>query len=219
MQQILTAIWLQDFDSLQVVNPINILLLLLGMVLFLEFCLVLLPLPGVGLALFVGGLVSIGAVDRYSAVLLLSTAASIGSIVAYLQGRWLHGTMFMNNLEHRLPQNTRPRTQKLLDKYGFFFLFVSRFIPFLRVLTPMLMGATQFDFIRAVLISITSSFLWAMSLVLIGTRTMQHPLMATYQVLITKWFLIGSFLLLITALIALFVHWIKHINLLKSDKA
>ncbi|MGR5061944.1 DedA family protein [Photobacterium sp. DNB22_13_2] len=219
MQQILMAIWLQDFDSLQVVNPINILLLLLAMVLLLESCFLLLPLPGVGLALFVGGLASTGTVDYYSAVILLSTATSIGSIIAYLQGRWLHGTKFMNNIELRLPQNTQQKLRRLLDKYGFICLFVSRFVPFFRVLTPMLMGTTQVDFVRAVLISITSSLIWSMSLMLIGTRAMQHPLMATYQESITKWFLIGSLLLLITVIIALLIHWIRHSNLLKSDKA
>lgn len=217
MQQILMAIWLQDFDSLQIINPIDLLLLLLGTVLLLEFSLVFLPLPGVGLALFIGGLVSVGAVDHYSAILLLSTAASIGTILAYLQGRCLYGTKLMHNIVHRLPENALPRLTRMLDKYGFCVLFISRYIPFVRVLTPMLMGATLFDFIRAVLISITSSLIWAMSLVIIGTQAMKLPFMAIYQELITKWFLIFSFLGLMIALITLFIHWIKQ-QFLKIDK-
>ncbi|PSU34625.1 DedA family protein [Photobacterium lutimaris] len=210
MQQILTAIWLQDFDSLQVVNPINILLLLLAVVLLTESCFIFLPLPGVGLTLFVGGLVSIEAVDYYNAVILLSAAASIGSIFAYLQGRWLHGTTFMYSVERRLPPKSQQRAKTLLEKHGVFILFLSQFLPFLRALIPLLMGATRVGFIHAVLTSITSSLIWTMTLLFIGTRVMRHPLMAAFKVSITKWFLVGSFLLFTTVLITLLLHWIRH---------
>ncbi|PSU01592.1 DedA family protein [Photobacterium gaetbulicola] len=203
MQQIITAIWLQDFDSLQVVNPINILLLLLGMVLFIESSFVLLPLPGVGLGLFVGGLVSTGAVDFYSAVALLTTASSLGTLFAYLQGYWLLNSKLISRAPKPLPANSLSRVKMFLDKYGSLLLFVSLFMPYMRVITPLLMGATQLSFTRTVLISVTSSIIWSMTLLKIGGWFMQKPHLVVYQESITRWFLISSFLLLVTALITL----------------
>ncbi|WP_241906697.1 DedA family protein [Vibrio splendidus] len=153
MNEILSAIWIQDFDTLLEINSLHILLLLLAVVLFLESSFVFLPLPGDGLVLFVGGLVGLGAVDFYTALTVLSLSACLGTIIGYLQGRWLEGSRFMNKIEVVLPDDSLPRAKRLLNKFGFLSLFVSRFIPFVRVLTPMLMGVARLSFIRTVMIS------------------------------------------------------------------
>lgn len=212
MQEILSAIWLQDFDALLQVNSLHVLLLLLGMVLFLESSFVFLPLPGDGLVLFVGGLIGIGAIEFTHALILLSSAAFIGSIVAYLQGRWLQGTSFIKRAERTLPDDALPKTKRLLSKYGFLALFVSRFIPFVRVLTPMLMGISKLSLLRTVVTSFTSSMTWVLTLLLTGKFIMRHPFIAAHQEMITKWFLIGSFLLMLTAFIALFFRFIRAKN-------
>ncbi|MEZ9877239.1 DedA family protein [Vibrio breoganii] len=207
MQEILSAIWVQDFDALMEINSLHVLLLLLGMVLFLESSFVFLPLPGDGLVLFVGGLVGIGAIEFTDALILLTIASFMGSIVAYLQGRWLQGTRFMRKAEKTLPNESLPKAKRLLDKYGFLSLFASRFIPFVRVLTPMLMGMARLSLFRTVIISFTSSVTWVFSLLLAGKWFMRHPFVVEYQELITKWFLVGSFLLTSTAFIALIIRF------------
>ncbi|WP_394246446.1 DedA family protein [Vibrio profundi] len=205
MQEIFTSIWLQDFDALLKLNSLNILLLLLAVVLFLESSFVFLPLPGDGLVLFVGGLVGLGAIDFTSALLLLSCASFSGSIIAYLQGRWLHSTRFMRKAEQTLPDESLPKAKKLLSRFGFLSLFASRFIPFVRVLTPMLMGVAQLSAIRTLVVSATSSVTWVISLLLAGNWAMKHPFISQYQELLTKWFLLGSLLLMAVAFIALFI--------------
>ncbi|BBM66653.1 membrane protein [Vibrio alfacsensis] len=205
MQDIVSAIWSQDFDALLEINSLHILLLLLGVVLFLESSFVFLPLPGDGLVLFVGGLVGLGALDFSSALIVLSLSAFIGSVIAYIQGRWLHNSKFMHKAEQTLPKNALPKTRALLNKYGFLSLFISRFVPFVRVLTPMLMGVAQLSFWRTVVISFTSSLTWVITLLFVGRWVMRHPVVEQYQELLTKWFLVGSLLLMITATIALFI--------------
>lgn len=205
MQDIVSAIWSQDFDALLEINSLHILLLLLGVVLFLESSFVFLPLPGDGLVLFVGGLVGLGALDFSSALIVLSLSAFIGSVIAYIQGRWLHNSKFMHKAEQTLPKNALPKTRALLNKYGFLSLFISRFVPFVRVLTPMLMGVAQLSFWRTVVISFTSSLTWVITLLFVGRWVMRHPVVEQYQELLTKWFLVGSLLLMITAAIALFI--------------
>lgn len=205
MQEIFAAIWLQDFDALLELNSLNILLLLLSVVLFMESSFVFLPLPGDGLVLFVGGMVGLGAIDFASALILLTSASFLGSIAAYFQGRWLHNTRFMRKAEQTLPDKSLPKTKKLLNRFGFLSLFVSRFVPFVRVLTPMLMGVAQLSVVRTLVVSFTSSITWVISLLLAGQWVMRHPFISQYQELLTKWFLLGSLILMMIAFIALFI--------------
>ena len=212
MNEILSAIWIQDFDTLLEINSLHILLLLLAVVLFLESSFVFLPLPGDGLVLFVGGLVGLGAVDFYTALTALSLSACLGTIIGYLQGRWLEGSRFMNNVEVLLPDDSLPRARRLLNKFGFLSLFVSRFIPFVRVLTPMLMGVARLSFIRTVMISITSSIVWVLTLLYAGKSIMRHPFLHQHQELITKWFLFTSLMLMAMAFITLLIRMIRKRN-------
>ena len=212
MNEILSAIWIQDFDTLLEINSLHILLLLLAVVLFLESSFVFLPLPGDGLVLFVGGLVGLGAVDFYTALTVLSLSASLGTIIGYLQGRWLEGSRFMNKIEVVLPEDSLPRARRLLNKFGFLSLFVSRFIPFVRVLTPMLMGIAHLSFIRTVMISMTSSIVWVLTLLYAGKSIMRHPFLHQHQELITKWFLFTSLMLMAIAFITLFIRIIRKRN-------
>ncbi|GEK14219.1 DedA family protein [Aliivibrio fischeri] len=209
MNEILSAIWVQDFDALLEINSLHILLLLLAVVLFLESSFVFLPLPGDGLVLFVGGLVGLGAVDFYAAFILLSLSASLGTIIGYLQGRWLEGSHFMTKVETILPNDSLPRARRLLNKFGFLSLFVSRFIPFVRVLTPMLMGVARLNIFRTIMISVTSSVIWVLTLLYAGKSIMRHPFLSQHQELLTKWFLLISLTLMITAFITLFIRIIR----------
>ncbi|WP_047042083.1 DedA family protein [Vibrio mexicanus] len=211
MQDIIAAIWVQDFDALLEINSFHLLLLLLTIVLWFESSFVFLPLPGDGLVLFVGGLVGIGVIPFFTALVALSIAASLGSLVAYVQGRLLQGARFMIKAEQALPDGVLDRAGSLLARYGFLSLFVSRFIPFVRVLTPMLMGLSKLSVVRTVAISFSSSLIWVISLLLAGKWVMRHPLLTDHQELIAKWFLIGSLGLMVCAFITLFLRlWKKN---------
>jgi membrane protein DedA with SNARE-associated domain len=67
------------------------------------------------------------------------------------------------------------------------------------------MGVAQLSVIRTLVVSFTSSITWVFSLLLLGKWVMRHPFISQYQELITKWFLMGSLILMITAFIALFI--------------
>lgn len=201
MLDMLTAILVQDFDTLLEFDSLHALVLLLGLILFLESSFVFLPLPGDGLVLFVGGLVGIGAIDFNMALVVLSLAAGTGSVIAYLQGRWLSDTRFMTKVESTLPDDTLPRASQLLERYGFLSLFASRFIPFVRVVTPMLMGVSKLSILRTTVISFTSSMTWILTLLLVGSWVMQRPIIAEYQEVLTKYFLMSSLALMCAAFV------------------
>jgi membrane protein DedA with SNARE-associated domain len=203
MQEILLAVWHHDFDTLQQVSSLKWFLFLLAAILFLESSFVFLPLPGDSLVLFVGGMVGLGILDFYPAAIALCAAASIGSICAYLQGRILHKTPFVSYLERILPDDSLPKAHRLLNKYGFSSLFISRFIPFVRVLTPMLMGISKLNSLRTVLLSVSSSLIWCLVLLLAGKWIMTNPALDNYQQVLSKGVVVISLAMMVLAVIGL----------------
>ena len=173
MQDMLLAIWHQDFDQLIQMQAIGLLVTCLVVILFLESSFVFLPLPGDSLVLLAGGLVGMGVLGPEVTLLYLPLAAGIGSVLAYWQGQALHGTRFMGHVERMIPEGSLPRASRLLDRYGFWAMFVSRFIPFVRVLTPMLMGVSRLHLLRVAVASFASAFLW--SLVLYDNISVKFP--------------------------------------------
>ncbi|WP_153913963.1 DedA family protein [Shewanella sp. TC10] len=207
MIEILQSIWHQDFDALLEMTTVHYLMLILALILFLESSFVFLPLPGDGLVLFVGGLVGLGVVEFNYALILLTIAAGLGSIIAYLQGRWLSHHPIVTKVENGLPDNTLDRASNLLEKYGFLALFFSRFIPFVRVLTPMLMGIRKLGIKRTMLMSFTSALIWSFSLLMVGRWVMNNPILAEYQEQLSKGFIVISLCLMISAIVAMLVRF------------
>ncbi|WP_041395193.1 DedA family protein [Photobacterium profundum] len=200
MQEILLAIWHHDFETLQQVSSLKWFVLLLALVLFLESSFVFLPLPGDSLMLFAGGMIGLGILDFYSTATILCIAASTGSFCAYLQGRILHKTPFISYLERILPDNSLPKARRLLNRYGFLSLFISRFLPFVRVLTPMLMGIAKLSVWRTAIISASSSFIWCLVLLLTGKWIMLSPIFSDYQETLSKGFVVVTFSLMLIAI-------------------
>ena len=64
-------------------------------------------------------------------------------------------------------------------------MFSSRFVPFVRVLTPMLMGVSRLHLPRVMIASFASAFLWALVLSLVGKAVMAAPVFAQYHELLT----------------------------------
>ncbi|WP_234920445.1 DedA family protein, partial [Aeromonas veronii] len=78
-------------------------------------------------------------------------------VLAYWQGRALQRTRFMEHIERMLPPDSLPKATRLLNRYGFLAMFSSRFIPFVRVLTPMLMGIGRLSVLRMCVASFASA--------------------------------------------------------------
>ncbi|MCC4832469.1 MULTISPECIES: DedA family protein [unclassified Shewanella] len=203
MFDVMLSIWHQDFDVLLETVTIYHLMLILALILFLESSFVFLPLPGDGLVLFVGSLVGLGVVELQHAFLLLTFSAGLGSCIAYIQGRWLSHHPIVTKIENGLPDNTLQRASNLLEKYGFLALFISRFIPFVRVLTPMLMGIRELGVKRTVLMSFTSAMIWSAVLLFIGQWVMNNPMLSNHQETLNKAFLVVSLSLMLSATIAM----------------
>ncbi|HFQ5192104.1 TPA: DedA family protein [Vibrio vulnificus] len=178
-----TALITSDFD---VIQNSKYLLIILTTILFLESAFVFLPLPGDSLVIFSGGMVALGVLPVTESIILLTLAASLGGLVAYWQGFLLRQSRVHRSLEGILPNGTLARATTLLMKYGFLSLFVSRFIPFVRVLTPMMMGVNRLNAIKVFSSNLSSSLLWVALLLLIGKLTLLNPMLENYQAILIK---------------------------------
>lgn len=209
MHDMLMAIWQQNYDHLIHMQAIGPLVVCLMVILFLESSFVFLPLPGDSLVLLAGGMTGLGVMGPEVALLYLPVAAGLGSVIAYWQGRALHGTSFMAFIERAIPDESLPRASRLLNRYGFLAMFSSRFIPFVRVLTPMLMGISRLRLGGVMLSSFASAFLWSMMLALFGRAVMTIPAVAAHQHMLTKGLLICSLTLFIAAMVAIGVRLLR----------
>lgn len=93
IQNIITALWQHDFAALADPHVVGIVYFVMFATLFLENG--LLPasfLPGDSLLLLAGALIGKGVMDFAPTMVILTSAASLGCWLSYLQGRWLGNT-------------------------------------------------------------------------------------------------------------------------------
>ncbi|MGR5118341.1 DedA family protein [Vibrio astriarenae] len=202
----LTALVTGDFD---IVRSSQYLLLILAIILFLESAFVFLPLPGDSLVIVAGGMIAIGAIEPLETVKYLAFAASCGGLIAYWQGRALRQSKLTSLIEKVLPNGALERAKTLLTKYGFLSLFVSRFVPFVRVLTPMLMGVSKLSPLKMLVTNISSCLLWLCTLLIFGKLTMMNPVLEAYQPLMIKSLMGFSFALMLLAALGIVARYFK----------
>ncbi len=202
MLDLLSALWHTDYEYLISANQIGLLIICLTGVLLFENGFVFLPLPGDSLVILTGGLVGLGVIGPEVSLVYLPLAAGLGGIFAYEQGRWLTGTRFMTRIENALPTDVLPRAKVLFEKHGTFAMFIARFVPFVRALTPMLMGASAVSRKRFAIVSFISAFLWAACLGVIGAFFVSTNLFTNHAELVTKLAIAVPLLLFIGALSA-----------------
>ena len=99
IQNIITALWQHDFAALADPHVVGIVYFVMFATLFLENG--LLPasfLPGDSLLLLAGALIGKGVMDFAPTMVILTSAASLGCWLSYLQGRWLGNTRVVKGL-------------------------------------------------------------------------------------------------------------------------
>lgn len=213
MQEMLSAIWQQDFQLLIELGKVDLLISCLLLILFLESAFVFLPLPGDSLVLLSGGLMAAGVLQPEVVYLYLPLAAGLGSLVAYWQGHALAHTRFMRHIERAVPNGSLARASGLLERHGLLAMFSSRFIPFVRVLTPMMMGMTRLTVAKVAVISLVSAFCWTLVLSMASAALMKLPVLAQYHQLLGKVLVLVSAVLFLLAVVAIAY------RLLRSPKA
>jgi len=119
IQDIISALWQHDFAALADPHVVGIVYFVMFATLFLENG--LLPasfLPGDSLLLLAGALIGKGVMDFAPTMVILTSAASLGCWLSYLQGRWLGNTRIVKSWLAQLPHKYHQRATCMFDRHG-----------------------------------------------------------------------------------------------------
>ena len=135
----------------------------LGLVIFCETGLVVMPfLPGDSL-LFAAGALTAGQGEKLSLTVLwviLPLAAILGDNLNYWIGRGLGPKVFARPRSRIFNPQTLAKTQAFYDRHGRKTILLARFIPLMRTFAPFVAGVGRMDYVRFLLYSILGAFIW-----------------------------------------------------------
>lgn len=180
----------------------------MGIILMLETAfLPLFFLPGDTLIFTTGYLVQLGKINFFVALFILSMGAFFGNIIAYYIGVFFQKPIFrfINSQGEYLVKNIN-RTHDFYEKYGWFTLFIARFIPSIRAIAPFLAGVVKMSFKKFLIISFFTGIFWSfigLSLGMIFGNTFSNMEKILWIVLI------ASFVVAVTPILAIFYNKIK----------
>lgn len=176
------ALWQQDFVTLADPTLVWTLYFILFVILFLENG--LLPaafLPGDSLLILVGVLIAKGTMNFPLTLLVLTTAASFGSWVSYIQGKWLGNTRMVQSWLAHLPAQYHQRSHAMFYRHGLSALLIGRFVAFVRTLLPTIAGLSGLSDARFQLFNWLSAFIWVLILTAIGFLLGKTALFQYYE--------------------------------------
>ncbi|PIJ50341.1 hypothetical protein BL250_12580 [Erwinia sp. OLTSP20] len=176
------ALWHQDFVTLANPSLVWAIYIVLFIILFLENG--LLPaafLPGDSLLILVGVLIAKGTLSFPLTLFILTTGASLGCWLGYLQGRWLGNSRLVQKWLAHLPAQYHQRAHHLFHRHGLSALLIARFIAFVRTLLPTLAGLSGLSNARFQFFNWASGLLWVLILTLLGFALGKTPFFRRYE--------------------------------------
>lgn len=211
IKALLQALWQQDFATLADPSLVWAIYGILFIILFLENG--LLPaafLPGDSLLVLVGVLIAQGAMNFTLTLLILTSAASLGCWVSYIQGKWLGNSPTVQNWLSHLPAQYHQRAHSLFHRHGLSALLVGRFIAFVRTLLPTIAGLSGLNNARFQFFNWVSALLWVLILTVAGFALGKTPFFRRYQDQLMFCLMLLPLVLLIFGLLgSLFLLWRK----------
>jgi len=210
IQDIIAALWQHDFAALADPHVVGVVYFVMFATLFLENG--LLPasfLPGDSLLLLAGALIARGCMDYISTVLILTSAASLGCWLSYLQGRWLGNTRVVKSWLAQLPAKYHHRATNMFDRHGLLALLAGRFLAFIRTLLPTMAGISGLSNRRFQLFNWLSALLWVGIITTLGYAISMIPFVKRHEDQVMTFLMILPVFLLVAGLVGTVVVVVK----------
>nr|WP_318384378.1 DedA family general envelope maintenance protein YghB [uncultured Enterobacter sp.] len=202
IQDIIAALWQHDFAALANPHVVGVVYLVMFATLFLENG--LLPasfLPGDSLLLLTGALIARGVMDFIPALVILTTAASLGCWLSYIQGRWLGNTRVVKGWLAQLPAKYHQRATCMFDRHGLLALLAGRFLAFVRTLLPTMAGISGLSNRRFQLFNWLSALLWVGVVTGLGYALSMIPFVKRHEDQVMTFLMILPIFLLVAGLL------------------
>ena len=130
-------------------------------IIFVETGVVVWPfLPGDSLLFTAGACAALGQLNIAFMFLLLAGAAVLGDTCNYWIGHFIGPRVFKWKKSRFFSPETLQRTHLLYEKYGGKFIFIARFMPFVRTYAPFFAGVGAMTYRRFILFCVGAAFLW-----------------------------------------------------------
>ncbi|MGL9769130.1 MAG: DedA family protein [Sodalis sp. (in: enterobacteria)] len=217
--ELLYMLWRQDFKTLSNPSVVWTIYLLAFLIIFLENS--LFPaafLPGDSLLILLGVLIAKGTLNLLLVLLLLTIAASLGSWISYIQGKWLEKNRVVKSWLAHLPAHYNQRAHQMFHRHGLSALLIGRFIAFVRTLLPSIAGLSGLSISRFQFFNWISAFLWVFILTLIGVILGKTSIFHRYEAeLMLCLILLPLALLIIGLMSSLLILW-RRKGLTNTDK-
>ena len=210
IQDIVAALWQHDFAALANPHVVGIVYLVMFATLFLENG--LLPasfLPGDSLLLLAGALIAKGVMGYVPTLVILTTAASLGCWLSYIQGRWLGNTNVVKGWLAQLPDKYHQRATCMFDRHGLLALLAGRFLAFVRTLLPTMAGISGLPNRRFQFFNWLSGLLWVGVVTSFGYALSMIPFVKRHEDQVMTFLMILPIFLLAAGLIGTVVVVIK----------
>ncbi|MGW1836291.1 DedA family protein [Streptomyces sp. BBFR2] len=118
-------------------------------------------MPTLALLLTAGALARTGHIALVPAIAVAAGAAVAGDFLAHRTGRLLGVRLRAGRLGRRIPGTAWRRAETLMTRHGGRAVFLARFLPMARTLSPHFAGATRTPYRRICAYSATAACLWA----------------------------------------------------------
>lgn len=202
IQDIIAALWQHDFAALANPHVVGVVYFVMFATLFLENG--LLPasfLPGDSLLLLAGALIARGCMDYISTLVILTSAASLGCWLSYLQGRWLGNTRVVKGWLAQLPEKYHQRATCMFDRHGLLALLAGRFLAFIRTLLPTMAGISGLSNRRFQIFNWLSAFLWVGVVTSFGYALSMIPIVKRHEDQVMTFLMVLPIVLLVAGFI------------------
>lgn len=120
-------------------------------------------LPGDSLLFTVGLTAAATDLNIHLAVLSICLGAILGDTCNYLTGKFIGERMFSTHAKI-FKRAYLVKTKNFLEQYGTKAIIFSRFIAFVRTLTPFVAGISRMNYARFVTLGIISAIIWSFSI-------------------------------------------------------
>lgn len=119
--------------------------------------------PGDSLLFTIGITAAATGLNIHLAVLAIFLGAVTGDTCNYLTGKFI-GEKFFSTHAKFFRRSYLMKTKKFLNKHGSKAILFSRFIAFVRTLTPFVAGVSNMNYIKFVIFGIISAIIWSFSI-------------------------------------------------------
>lgn len=142
--------------------------LILFMIIFVETGVVIMPfLPGDSLLFAAGAFASLGSLNIFVLLILLTIAAIVGDTANYWIG-YFFGEALISNPKIPIEQKHIDETNKFFEKYGCKTIVIARFVPIVRTFAPFVAGAGKMNYGKFFSFNIFGGLLWVLTATLAG---------------------------------------------------